>query len=145
MMIKKFLAFTLLPLTALVAEPLSSPYFKVGTELGLGYRYSDTHGFDISANITPLLVYNLATLKAFYLSYPFYEKEKLFYWGVGGGLAYEAVIFGQEQAFATANAVIGYEFHTSSVRPFLQLEMGVPFSSRTSLPVIPMITLGFRF
>jgi len=87
--------------------------------VGIGFRtHKNAHGFDGSLNcikIDTFRNYYIPIIKLSYLNYPFYKKEKFFYWGLTTAL-YCGILplpFGS----------IGYEFNTKKpIKFFTQID-----------------------
>lgn len=121
-------------------------YAKVGTEVGFGYRlHKESHGFDLSAAYTPILGSNWINAKALYLNYPFYEKDRFFYFGAGLSMVlFDSFPRGWHRAPYLPLA-IGYEFSTEkSTKTFLQFDLNFPLTTYPSV-ILPTLTFGFGF
>jgi hypothetical protein len=108
------------------------PTFGVGTRFQQGKT-----GFDFSANIDSLLVFNYGEIKGLYLYYPHPEEEHPAYFGIGSGIAYRVnLIQGKGLYSSTTNAeqgtipldfVLGREFRQDDcLKTFIQLEISQP-------------------
>lgn len=108
------------------------PTFGVGTRFQQGKT-----GFDLSANIDSLLVFNYGEIKGLYLYYPHHEEESPVYFGIGTGIAYRVnLIEGKglfssntnaEQGTIPLDFIVGREFRADNrLKTFVQLEISQP-------------------
>jgi hypothetical protein len=133
------------PSAPLETAPVQLRYFKMGTEMGFGYRRHAKHGVDISENMTSIVVDNWFSLKALYLQYPWYAQHRLFYWGAGAGVVYEVALF-EESLYPSLESLVGYEFFTDKkIKVFVQLGASVPIGCDTGWPVLPLFSVGAGF
>jgi|GEM_PF-5402291 len=132
-------------------SPIQLRYVKVGTEMGVGYRWHrEKHGFDLSVNLSSILIDNWVSAKAVYLQYPWYAQHRYFYWGVGAGFIHDELLLPTLHGCSKTNypsleGLVGYEFNTDKkIKYFLQLGVSVPMN-KDAIPFLPALAFGVGF
>lgn len=123
-------------------EPKNSvfKYIAGGSEVTIGLRTHQRHGYDISLNHSLVLEKDYS-IRGYYLNYPMHDKNILVYWGIGLGATYwekapfrngkynrhppKGVSRVAQRTYITNAVVLGYEFHVrKNTKIFAQLELG---------------------
>jgi hypothetical protein len=139
--------------------PADSPKFL--PTLGLGARFQKGHhGFDLSASLSSMMLYNYFSMKQIFLYYPLKQKNHPFYLGLGPGVGFHfnAVpnagshgASSSEWVNLNLEGLMGMEFrHAEHLKTFIQVELSQPictFATHREDKYIPGVALvgGFGF
>lgn len=138
---KFIVTFILLTTTLLFGEDTERRYYvKMGAAypplptFGIGARFQHgQNGFDLSANIDSLLIFNYGEIKGLYLYYPYPEEDHPVYMGIGLGVAYRINLFNDKGLYGYSGGTIpihfvfGREFRKNHhLKTFVQLEVSQP-------------------
>jgi len=151
----KFIFSSLIILaSSFFADPSSTThlrYAKVGNELGIGYRFHQVHGLDLSLNYAPLFGEQSWTSgKALYVTYPLYHSQKYLYLGAGAGFMHQfengvrIPEVAAARTYPTGEILAGYEFFADSQEKlFAQVGASIPLVPGEKWQ--PTAAVGFGF